>query len=50
MQLSNKSIEEFQKIYSEDYGVMLNFEEAKEHANLFFNAMQVIYKPILKDK
>ena len=49
MQLSQKAIQEFQAIYSEDYGVELSDEKAREEATSFFHAMRAAYKPIPKE-
>jgi hypothetical protein len=48
MELSKKSIKEFQEIYHNDYGVVLSDEEAQEKASLFFRLMQNVYRPIGK--
>lgn len=49
MKLSQKAIEEFKAIYSQDYGVELDNEKAREEATSFFHAMRAVYKPIPKD-
>jgi hypothetical protein len=46
MQLSPKAIEDFKKIYREDYGVELTDSEALALAVSFFNLMRVICRPL----
>lgn len=46
MHLSPKAIEDFKKIYREDYDIELTDGEALELATSFFNLMRVIYRPL----
>lgn len=48
--ISDKSVEEFKKIYKKDYGVELDNEEAFGLAQRFFNMMRVVCKPIPKER
>ena len=49
MQLSPKAIEDFKKIYREDYDIELADGEALVLATSFFNVMRVICRPLPAD-
>lgn len=49
MTLDNKAIKDFQEIYQKDYGIKLEFSEAKKLANAFAIQMSSIYKPMSKE-
>lgn len=44
MKLTNKAIEDFNKIYHRKCGISLSNEEATIMANNFFNMMRIFYK------
>jgi hypothetical protein len=48
MKLSKQAIIDFQKIYRDDYGVVLDFEEARELATAFFIMMKEVFQPLEK--
>jgi len=47
--ISKKALEEFKKIYKEEFGSDISDEEALEKATNLLNLFRVIYKPIRKD-
>lgn len=49
MTLSKKAIKEFQEMYKSDYGIDLEFEEAKKMAIAFMVQMSAVYKQIPQD-
>jgi len=49
MRLSKSAINNFKKIYLQDYGVDLSYRDAEKIANAFFNQMEIIYRPIPKE-
>jgi hypothetical protein len=49
MTLTNKAIKDFQELYRDDYGISLEFEEAKKMAIAFMVQMSAVYKPIPQD-
>lgn len=46
MQLSNKAINDFKKIYLEEFGVDLTDEEANKKGLELLEFMKLIYQPI----
>lgn len=46
--LDKKSVEQFQKLYKEKYGVDLSFEQALKMGLELINLFRVVYRPILK--
>jgi len=49
MTLTNKAIKEFQEVYRSDYGINLEFGEAKKMATAFMVQMSAVYKQIPKN-
>lgn len=49
MQLSNKAIEDFKKIYLQEYGVELPHEEVNRLGIELLQFVEMIYKPIPLD-
>ena len=49
LKLSDKAIDEFKEIYSQEHGVDLSNEDANEHGIELLEFMKLIYKPILLD-
>jgi len=50
MQLSIKAITDFKKIYLNEFGVRLTDEEANKKGVELLEIINLIYKPIPKDK
>lgn len=46
MQLSQQAIQDFKRIYREDYSIILSDEEAVALAASFFNLMRIICRPL----
>ena len=46
MQLSNKAIDEFKKIYFEESNIALTDKEANKQGVQFIKLMKMIYRPI----
>lgn len=50
MQLPEKAIEEYKKIYEKQFGEKISDQEALGQATNLINLMKIIYKPIEKEK
>ncbi|MFC1645492.1 hypothetical protein ACFL08_05725 [Patescibacteria group bacterium] len=48
MELTDKQIKEFQKIYKKEFSEEISFEEARDGASRLVQLMKMIYKPIKK--
>lgn len=46
MHLSKNTVEEFQEIYKEEYGINISYEEAETQALRVLRLFSLIYKPI----
>ena len=49
MQLTDKQIKEYQRIYKEYYGFSISYDEAREEGTSLVLLMKMIYKPITKE-
>lgn len=49
MHISDEKIEEYRKIYKEQFGEEISKEEAREQGINLVNLMKLIYKPITKE-
>lgn len=49
MQLSDKHILQFQKLYQEEYGIALSHKEALERGSKLVDLFRIIYKPITEE-
>jgi hypothetical protein len=47
--ISNKALEEYKKIYKEEFGVDISDERALEQAINLLTLMKAIYRPITKE-
>jgi hypothetical protein len=47
--LNNEAIEEFKKIYQEEYGIELDDQTARLKAEKLITIMNAIYRPIEKE-
>jgi hypothetical protein len=47
--ISRESLQEFKKIYLEQYNILLDDKEALEKATRLLNMMKAVYKPIKKE-
>ena len=50
MQLQDKQVRAFQKIYQEQFGEDIGMEEAGAMANQFVQLVKAVYKPINKNE
>lgn len=50
MQISDEKIEEYRKIYKEEFGKEISKEEARRQGTNLVNLMKLIYKPITKEE
>jgi len=50
MRLSKEAIEEFKKIYREEFGKKISDEEAQEKGQRLLSLFKIIYRPIPKDE
>ncbi len=48
--LSDKAVKEYQEIYKKQYWEEISFEEAREQGMRFLRLMEIIYRPIPKEK
>ena len=49
MKISRENIDDFQRLYEEQFGVKLDLEEATERGLQLIRLMELIYKPITKE-
>lgn len=47
MQLPEKAIKEYKKIYEKEFGEKISDQDALEQATNLVNLMKIIYKPIM---
>ena len=50
MEISKEELEEFKKIYKEEFGEDLSDEEAREVAQRLLGFIKLVYRPLPKDK
>lgn len=50
MEISNESLEEFKKIYEEEFQIKISDEEAREIAQRLLGFIALIYRPLPTEK
>lgn len=48
--MNEEALEEFKKIYKDEYGVELDDKSARAKAEKLMTIIEAIYKPIMKDE